>query len=759
MSRRTKGKGQRPAAPGTANPFWRAEWFLALALIICPLLAYQPAWQGKPIWDDDAHITRQELRSLDGLARIWTQPGATQQYYPVVYSAFWLEYRLWDDWAPAYHLVNILLHASSALLLAKILKRLAIPGAWLAAAVFALHPVEVESVAWIAELKNTLSGLFYLGAFLFYLDFDQRRKGVSYFLALGLFLLGLGTKTVIATLPAALLVVFWWQRGRLFWKRDALPLLPFFASGIGAGLLTAWMEHHFVGAHGFEFDFTVADRCLIAGRAFWFYLFKILWPANLTFIYPRWEISHEVWWQYLFPAAALLLLVLLWRRRKSYRAPLAALLYFAGTLFPVLGFLNVYPFRYSFVADHFQYLASIGPITLIAAGLIRGWHVRARPALGIIPGSALLLMLGVLTWRQSATYADLETIWGTTLARNPGSWLAHNNFGNMLLEKGEADEAFLHFERALEINPNSPEAHNNLGNSLRQLGRLDESLRHLEKAVELDPSYAEGHNNLGTTFSRLRKRDLAIAHYLRALELDPRYAEAHNNLANALLETGRTNEALAHFKSALEINPAYAVAHYNLANLLVQTGRLEEAVAHFTKALALKATYAAAHTNLGAVLLTMGRVDESLLHLQKAVELSPESADAHNNLGNTLLRLGRNEEALSHLHKALAIDPNNVSVLNNIAWILATSSQAALRDGPKAVELAERADRLTQTSNPVIGATLAAAYAESGRFPEATKTARHALDLASSNQQAALAAGIRAQIALYDSGLPTREER
>ncbi len=270
------------------------DWICALLLVLVTVLAYQPAWNGKPIWDDDAHITKPELRSLGGLARIWMEPGAAQQYYPLVHSFFWVEHRVWGDRTLGYHLINLLLHAGCALLLVKILRRLEVPGAWLAAAIFALHPVEVESAAWIAELKNTLSGVCCLGAALAYLNFDRNRKWTFYAGALGLFMLGLMSKTVIATLPATLLVIFWWQRGRLSWNQDVLPLLPFFAAGIVAGLFTAWMERAFIGAEGSDFNLSAIQRCLIAGRAFWFYLGKLFWPAHLIFIYPRWNVSRAV---------------------------------------------------------------------------------------------------------------------------------------------------------------------------------------------------------------------------------------------------------------------------------------------------------------------------------------------------------------------------------------------------------------------------------------------------------------------------------
>ncbi len=347
--------GARPAAPTIpAREGWR-PWLIAAALLVATLAAYQPAWNGGMLWDDDKHVTSPELRSPDALPRIWFDVGATQQYYPVVHSAFWIQHRLWGDATTGYHIVNVVLHVLSALLLFLILRQLAIPGALLAAAVFALHPVHVESVAWITELKNTLSGVFCLLAALAYLRYDRNRNASTYAISFGLFVLALLSKSVTATLSGALLVVLWWQRGRLGWRRDVVPLLPFMGVGAASGLFTAWVERTHIGAEGPEFSLTLVERALIAGRAIWFYLAKLLWPIDLVFIYPRWQVSQGEAWQYLYPAGVVVLLATLWLLRKRSRAPIAALLIFAGTLFPVLGFFNVFPFRYSFVADHFQY--------------------------------------------------------------------------------------------------------------------------------------------------------------------------------------------------------------------------------------------------------------------------------------------------------------------------------------------------------------------------------------------------------------------
>ena len=705
---------------------WERGWLKGLLLVAAVFFAYQPVWHAGFIWDDDAHVTRPELRSLNGLARIWMQLGATQQYYPLAHSVFWVEHRLWGDATAGYHLINILLHAFSALLLVRILRQLKIPGAWLAAAIFALHPVQVESVAWISELKNTLSGAFYLGSALAYLGFDRNRSGGNYALALGLFVLGLLSKTVIATLPAALLVVFWWQRGKLSWKRDVRPLIPFFVAGIGVGLFTAWVERKYIiGAEGSEFDFSIIERFLIAGRASWFYLGKLFWPANLVFVYPRWQVSQTVWWQYLYPGAALLLLgALSWQQRR-WRGPLAGLLFFGGTLFPALGFFNVYPFRFSLVADHFQYLAGLGPIVLVAAGistLFGSFRVRRwfwKPALG----GALLAMLCVLTWRQCGMYANMETLWRTTLARNPDSSLAHNNLGNFLLQRGRVDEAMEQFQNALAIEPRYALAHNNLGAALYQKGRVDE----------------------------------AIAHYQKALAIEPRYAQAHNNLGAALYQKGQVDEAMAHFQKALAIQPNNAEIYNNFGNALLGKGKADEALRCFQKAVDIAPDFAGARENLGLILFQNGQVDEAIVHYQKAAALQPDNPEFQYNLGYALFLKGEPRGAIAHYQRSLELQPQNAIAGKNLAWILATCPEASVRNGTKAVELAERAARLSGGTNSIFIGTLAAAYAEAGRFSEAVAMAQHARQLAAAQNNAALVDVLQMQIGLYQAGSPFRD--
>jgi protein O-mannosyl-transferase len=626
-----------PRPQDGANPrrFLHCYWAWPAPLLVCAtLLAYFPAIHGGMLWDDAAHVTRPDLQSWHGLVRIWTDLGATEQYYPFLHSFFWLQHRLWGDATVGYHLVGILLHASAACLLAAVLRRLSIPGAWLAAFLFALHPVAVESVAWIAEQKNTLSLVFYLASALVYLRFDGQRHRPSYGIALGLFLLALLTKSVTATLPAALLVVLWWQRGRLGWRRDIAPLLPWLALGAAMGVFTAWVERNYVGARGTDFELSLLERCLLCGRIIWFYLGKLVWPANLIFIYPRWQVDPAKLAQWLFPVAALALLAGLWLLRRRTRAPLAAYLFFVGSLFPVLGFFNVYPFEFSFVADHWQYLPCLSIIALAAAALApptgepfpaagkkaQGGAVRLRVVRRLL-AAAVLGLLGVLTWRQSRNYRSLPVFYSAILERNPDCWMAHTNLGEFLREEGRIREAADHFQAALRLHPEYPIAHDDLGLAWRALGRTNDAIAEHEEAVRLRPGYAKAWNNLGGDWMVAGRLPEAVAAYERALRSKADYPEAEGDLAYALFKSDRLPDAIFHYETALRLKPDFPEAHNNLATILVRMGQIDEAIAHYAEAVKLRPGYLSARANLAAVLHAAGREDEAQEQLEAIAHL------------------------------------------------------------------------------------------------------------------------------------------
>jgi tetratricopeptide (TPR) repeat protein len=808
------GQANASDCNGELLPFLRRhEWICGLLLVAAAIIAYQPVWYAGFIWDDIEYVTHNlTLHSLDGLRQIWFVPGATVQYYPLTFTTFWVEYHLWGLNPLGYHLVNVLLHAGNAVLLWVVLRRLGVRGAWLAAGVFALHPVCVESVAWVTERKNTLSGLFYLGSMLAALKFwlpietasefslvkheNESRAGFGswkcYWLAFTLYACALCSKTATLPLPATILLLVWWKRGKVVW-RDIYPLGLFLAIGVGMGLITMHIEPP-PDAAGNEQGLSLLQCCLLAGRDVWFYLGKLFWPHQLIAVYPRWIIRTSEWRAYV-PVLTLVtgLSMLWWKRNRWGRAPLVAFLYFVTLLFLVLGFFDVSYFHYSFVADHFQYLASLGPVALAAAGIMTAFKFLRKKSLLLKPAfcGALLITLGALTWRQTQMYASDETLWRTTIDLNPASWSAHYNLGHVLLRRGRTDDAITSFQKALAIQPDFAEAYNDLGNALLQKRQVDEAIVQFNKALTIQPGRAATYNNLGNALLQKRQVDEAIVQFNKALTIQPDFADACNDLGNALLQKGQVNKAIVQFKKALAIQPDFTTAFNNLGNALLQTGQVDEAIVQFKKALAIQPDYVEAHYDLGKALLQKGQTDEAMVHFQTTIRIRPDYAEAHNNLGIALAQNGQLKEAIAHFQKALAIQPDNAETHNNlgtiffqqghldeaaiqfqralairpdfmaaqsglahIAWVLATSPNPAIRNGTKAIELAEQTDRLSDGKDPAMAATLAAAYAEAGRFSEAITNGERALFLATSKNDGALVAALKAQLKSYQAGSP-----
>jgi tetratricopeptide (TPR) repeat protein len=621
--RKKKRSTSSKAGAPTAAPWPRWLVVLGLALILLTtVFIYLPAMNGARLWDDPGHITRPDLQSLAGLYRIWFDVGATQQYYPLLHTAFWVEHKLWGDAMLGYHLINVMWHLLAVVLVYAILMRLRIPGALLAAAIFAVHPVMVESVAWVTEQKNTMSAVFYLSAMLTYLKFDESRHRTHYLIAFGLFVLGLMTKTVTATLPAALLVIFWWQRGTIAW-RDVGPLLLFFVLGAAAGVLTAWIERKLIGAEGAGYEMTLIERSLLAGRVVWFYLSKLFWPTNLVFIYPRWTIDPKVWWQWMFPVATLGTCWLLWALRRKTRGPLAGWLLFVGTLFPVMGFLNVFPFVFSFVADHFQYLASLGMISLAAAGiaLVVARLPRALQPLGLAASVLLICTLAALSRQQAYMYTDQVTLYRTTLERNPDCWMAHNNLGELIAPVNQA-EAIAHYQTALRLRPDYPEAHNNLGHELTKQNRFPEAIRHLEQSVRAKDDYYVAHNNLGIALYGVGRSSEARKEFETALKLNPKDADSHANYGNILSHSGDMESAISHYEEAVRIRPAFVAVHYRLGEVFRQRGQLPKAIDHYRAALQHQPDFVEIYVDLVPALVGVGKSTEAAVAAQKGIEIA-----------------------------------------------------------------------------------------------------------------------------------------
>jgi Flp pilus assembly protein TadD len=550
---------------------------------------YLPALRCGFIWDDDSYlIDNRSVQAWDGLTKIWFDRRANRQYYPLVYSTFWVEYRLWGLSPVGYHAVNVATHATSTVLLWRLLVALGVPGAWLAAAVFGVHPVHVESVAWITERKNVLSGLCYVSALRLVLPlFGLCRESSSrrflikrYLIATVLFAGALLSKSVACTLPAACLLIIYWKRGRITW-RDAGLMFPWFVLGAAAGFQTAWLERINVGARGAAFSWTPLERCWIAGNALWFYVGKLLWPHPLIFSYPRWSIDIHHWTGWIAPIGAALVPIGLWLARgRIGRGPLVATLFFGGTLLPALGFVNVYPMRYSFVADHFQYLASLGPIVLgvgAATTIFSRWPGRVLRSLAWV---AVLLMLGATTWHQQAGYRDVESLWSGVLTKNSASYLAHIHLGKIRASQGRYPQSSDHFRAALALEADDSEAHNdftNLGMSLARQGKFVEARDCFAEAVRRAPDDWAAIHELAMIAGRQRRYSEAAGLFRRVLLIRPDDPIVRVNLGIALAALGDLNAATAEYLKALELNPGLIEAKLALAKALAQGQRFDEA--------------------------------------------------------------------------------------------------------------------------------------------------------------------------------------
>ncbi|HZZ20138.1 MAG TPA: tetratricopeptide repeat protein [Opitutaceae bacterium] len=680
-----------PTTPDKTLPRLLA-WAMPAVLLAATFAAYFPALRGTMVWDDDSHVTAPWLRGLSGLRRIWLELGATQQYYPVLHSAFWFEHRMWGDSVLGYHAANVVLHVLGACLFAHVLARIR-PGAeagrlpgrgdWLAAAIFALHPVCAESVAWISEQKNTLSLVFYLLSALAYLRFDRGRGLGCYAVAFGLFVLALLSKSVTGTLPAALLLVLVWRRGGISWRRDVVPLLPFFAAGLAFGLLTAWVERNFIGARGGSYDLGFAERLFLAGRVVWFYLGKLLWPFDLSFIYERWHVAATAAWSVGLAGVAALAAVL-WTLRRRAAAPLVGFLFFVGSLFPALGFFNVYPFIFSYVADHWQYLPSLGIFALAGGGLSRASRTLGLPAavFGALCVALLGLLLG-LTRRQAALYRDVPTLYSDTIAKNPDCWMAHGNLGVYLMDQGSTDLAIAHFKEAVRIRPDYADAHNNLGNALsRTPGGAAEAIAQFREAIRLNPAMDEAHANLALALvHEPGSFNEGVAEFRLALkgrEADPRMARVHADLGMALAQArDGLADAVKEERLALALDPGLGAAHYDLGVALGRQGHTADAVVEYRSAMLLGVDTAQLHNGLGSALMRDGESGEASREFASAVALAPSSAALRNNLGIALMQLGRLDEAMASLREAVRLSPKYPDAHYNLALALRRSGRKA----------------------------------------------------------------------------------
>lgn len=685
-----------------------------LGLVALVVSSYLPAilWGGF-VWDDVQYISGEPaLRDWDGLWRIWFAPSEVREphYWPLTYTSFWLEHKLWGSEPAGYHLSNVLLHGANALLLWRILAHLAAPGAWLVAAIFAVHPLQVEAVAWTIERKDLLSGLFYLACVWAWLPFlqgaaHQGRLGGEgaasaaerrwrYCLSLALLAAGMLSKNIVVTLPAALAILHWWRNGRVAW-RTLLLLAPLFVLALG---IVALDLRQVARATPAAFDHSPVERLLIASRALWFYVGKLAWPADLAVVYPRWEVHAGDLAAWLGLGAAAALAGTLWRLGDRIgRGPLAGAAFYAGTLSPTLGFVDHSYMLFSFVADRYQYLAGIGVLAVaVGAATVSVKRLPTAWRAGAAGGAAAaLLLLGALTWRQASIYSDDLRFFRHVIAHNPEAAGAHLNLAQALIDENRPEEAAAAAQIAVRQRPSSHDARINLGIALSHLERFEEAERHFREALEIAPNESESHVNLGVLLGRRNRLDEAEASLQRALAIDPGNSHALRNLAKLqdiraqpeaalatygrLIERGaadaadyaakgdllfrlqRYEEARAAWRQALDRNLSPAAAfplHLSMGRAAWAMSQSPDAAAsHYEQALLIDPRHPGVLADLAALRIAQERYEDAARLFRLAMEARPDAAGLHAGLGYALLRLGRSDAAAESLERALALDP------------------------------------------------------------------------------------------------------
>ena len=553
-----------------------------LGLVMLVAVSYVPAvLYGGFIWDDVIITKASPIRDATGLWRIWFSPDDLKQweghYWPLLYTTFWLEHKLWGFAPIGYHFVNVLLHSVVVLLAWRLLLRLGVPGAWFAAAVFAVHPLHAESVAWIIGRKDVLATLFALACGFSYMRFVEDGRGARYFLALALFVAGLLSKSTIVTLPVAFVVWHWWKQERVA-RVDWIRILPFFTVGLFITVTDWWI---YKGKEVISFDYSFPERVVIAARALWFYVTKLVWPVDLMTIYPRWPITVADPWGWTCVVAGTAVAVLLWHARgRIGRGPLAAVLFFTVALFPVLGFVDYGYMQFSFVADRYQYLAGLGVIALLVAaattgltrlgafqgvpdGTLKGAFADVRRVGVGVVAVMVLVALGTLTWRQSEIYHDQGTFFTHILFLNPEARGAQHNLGDWLSNEGRHEEALAAYRIAHEQRPDFATIVNKMGVEYESLGQPEKAEAHYRRALRMDSRHVHAITNLALLLTKRKQHEEALTLYREVIRIDPRYVNAYVGMSVALGQMRRYAEALKMLEQALELEPDSPTARAN----------------------------------------------------------------------------------------------------------------------------------------------------------------------------------------------------
>jgi tetratricopeptide (TPR) repeat protein len=714
----------------------------------------------------------------------------TANWVPLTTLSHMLDCQIFGLNAGGHHFVNVLWHAAAAVLLFLVWREMtgALWRSAFVAALFALHPLRAESVAWISERKDVLSGFFFMLTIWAYLRYARRPSRGGYGVVAVIFTLGLLSKSMLVTEPAILLLLDFWPLGRLRGRREIFRLMlekvPLLALALGSCVVSVLLPGLLVTGTA---RLPLSARLANAVVSSVIYLRQMFWPSGLAVPYPFPPNGWPFWEIALAAVLLASITAVAVACHKKYPFLLVGWLWYLVMLIPVAGIVPIS--LWAGHADRYTYLPEIGLAiagTWAAADLAARWKHR-QAALGAFMALALGVLMGCAA-RQSSYWRDSETLWTRSISADPSNAVAYCNLGSALSHKGETEQSLRQYQMALRINPRYGIAHCNLGNALARLGKIDQAIAEYRQALEINPDYAEARYNLGNALVSTGKIEEAftqfhqalaawpdypqarfslgaalaktgqdkeaIAEYRKALELWPDYPEARFNLGFTLAKLGQWDEAMEQYRKALEIDPRYTAARYNLGRALARQGALEEAALEFRAVLEIDPNDAEAQSNLGLALAKLGRLPAAIARYHKALEIKPGYAEARGNLASALALTGQTKEAIAEYRKALEIDPNQTYFQNSLAWLLATAADPAARDGAQAVALAEKARQVSGGTDPLILRTLGAAYAETGNYKEAAATVRRALDLALRQKNEILARTLPQQIKLYEAGIP-----
>jgi tetratricopeptide (TPR) repeat protein len=764
-----------------SNKLYSLVIYLILALAI--IIAFEQVCRNQFVgYDDDVYVT-ENPQVKGGITResvIWAFTTAhSANWHPLTWLSHMLDCDFFELNPLGHHLSSLLFHIANTLLLFWVLKRMtgALWRSAFVAAAFALHPLHVESVAWVAERKDVLSGFFWMLTMAAYIRYAER-PGLGRYVLVFLFLcLGLMAKPMLVTLPFVLLLLDYWPLGRFQWSRqDSLKALskssvnvgvqgmpasrlvaekiPLFVLSSVSSVVTFLVQRSsgvVVQIEKLSLNARIANTLVSYIK----YIGKMIYPRRLAVLYPHPGHSLPLWQPMVcFMVLAVVSAGIIYAARRR-RYLVVGWLWYVGTLVPVIGLVQV---GMQAMADRYTYLPIIGLFIIIAWGaseLFGRWRLQ-KIVLGISAGIVLAVLL-ICTRVQVRYWHNDFTLYGHTLAVTRNNYTIHYNLGVALKSKGRVDEAISHYRKALQFKPNYADVHNNLGVALKSKGEVDEAISHYRKALQFEPGHASAHYNLGITLQLQGKLDEAISHYRKALQSKPDYANAHNNLGVALKSQDKLDEAISHYRKALQFEPDHASAHNNLGVALQLQGELEESVKHYRKAVQFNPQGYVALKNLGIVLVDQGKCQEAIKHLNEALRVKPDKPEAHHYLALAYAQLGKYNLAITHWTEAVKLKPDFADALKSLAWTLASQENPKFRNPDEAIRLAMRCCELTEFKKPVFLDTLAVAYAAAGRFDQALETAQKALNLAQSAGKKDLAQDIRSRLELYKTAQPYRE--